>query len=107
MATRHPTAGIMALPQDKFDAWSLSLRSYGTVTTQGGKFESLEGQLNHASHVILSLAIFCHAFGALKNFKQEERDRKIPVDVAGRLHTMVASSEKAVSWNLTHLIVTR
>jgi hypothetical protein len=65
---------IMALPQDKFDAWSLSLRTIlRNRHCSKEVLESLEGQLNHASYVTPLARHFLPRIRALKNFAQTRR----------------------------------
>jgi hypothetical protein len=100
---------LVALPQDKFEAWLNSLDAI--ISTQNcpkEALESLEGQLNHASFVIPLARHFLTRIRALKNSRSNKQCRLHVKDEALAdfvlWRSLLAKAHAGISMNL---IVTR
>jgi hypothetical protein len=100
---------LVALPQDKFEAWLKSLDTIiSTRDCLKEALESLEGQLNHASFVIPLARHFWTRIRALKNSQSKKQCRLCVQDEALAdfvlWQSLLAKAHAGISMNL---IVTR
>jgi hypothetical protein len=100
---------IVALPDDKFEAWLASLdKIISSRSCTKEALDSLEGQLNHASYVIPLARHFLTRIRALKNSRANKKSRlKVTGEVLDDFvlwRGLLARAHQGISMNL---IVTR
>jgi hypothetical protein len=82
---------LMALPNDKYQAWSTAINMIlSEHTCTKGELETLEGQLHHTAHVI---PIAWHFLTRLRALKDSKAHKKSPLKIRD------AETEDLLLWN--------